>query len=572
MPAKQFKLKLSKSFIPTLKEIPSDAVNTSHKLMLRAGLIRSLGAGIYSYLPLFQKVLQKVTTIIREEMNAVGAQELLLPALNPIEIWEETGRHADFGHEKFNFKDRKGHEMTLAPTHEEIICDLARNEIRSYKDLPQVWYQIQTKFRDEPRPRSGVLRTRQFIMKDAYSLDSSWEGLDKSYDDQKSAYKKIFARCGLDFFIVGASSGLMGGSGSQEFMVESPGGEDTCAVCATCGYAANLEVAESRLRYRYEEESKDYSEVHTPNQKTIDEVSKFLKRKPEQFVKALLYIADEKPVMILLNGQDDLSESKLGTLLGTAVRPAHPEEVLEHTGVNAGFIGPVGLKKGVRLLVDETLKNARGMVCGANKNDYHLIDVDLEKHGAKPHKYADLRNVKDGDPCPQCGKNMKIVRAIEMGHIFKLGTKYSDSMGASFLDKDSKSHPIIMGSYGIGIERIVAAHIEQWADDNGIVWNGEIAPHKVIILPLRVEDEVMQAAEKMYSELTSAGFEPALDDRDIRAGVKFKDADLIGFPVQIVLGKLFTEGKVEMKNRKTGERIECSIESIPDELKKMLES
>ena len=563
-------MKLSQSFVPTLKEIPSDAVNISHKLMLRAGLIRSLGAGIYSYLPLFTKTIQKVMTIIREEMNAAGAQEFLLPALNPVELWEESGRQADFGNEKFNFKDRKGHEMTLAPTHEEIICDIARNEIRSYKDLPQVWYQIQTKFRDEPRPRSGVLRTRQFIMKDAYSLDSSWEGLDKSYEDQKSAYKKIFTRCGLDFFIVGASSGLMGGRASQEFMVESPGGEDTCALCDTCGYAANIEVAGSRMRYRYEKGGKECSEVHTPDQKTIDEVSEFLNRKPEQFIKALLYIAGEKPVMILLNGQDELSETKLGAMLGVPVRPAHPEEVFEYTGVKAGFIGPVGLKKGVTLYIDDTLKGAKGMVCGANKNDYHLIDVDLEKHSVKPEKYADLRTVKDGDPCPQCGKPMKIVRAIEMGHIFKLGTKYSDSMGAVFQDAEGKSHPIIMGSYGIGIERIVAAHIEQWADENGIVWRGEIAPHKVVILPLKEDDDIASASEKLYNQLTDAGFEPVLDDRNIRAGVKFKDADLMGFPVQIVFGKLFTKGKAEMKNRRTGERIECYIDSIEDELKKML--
>ena len=507
--------------------------------------------------------------IIRQEMDAVGAQEMQLPALNPVEIWEETGRQEDFGPEKFNFQDRRGHHMTLAPTHEEIICDIARGEIRSYKNLPQVWYQMQTKFRDEPRPRSGVLRTRQFIMKDAYSLDADWEGLDAAYEAQKGAYKKIFARCGLDFFIVGASSGLMGGRASQEFMVQSPGGEDTCALCDECGYAANLEVAASRHRYRFGQGGKIPSEVHTPGKKSIEEVSGFLNRSPECFVKALLYMVDDNPVMILIPGPDELNESKLQVELGKGVRPAHPDEVLEYMGVPAGYIGPLGLKENISLIADESLKGAKSMVCGANREDYHIIDVDLEIHTRSPKKFADLRTVKEGYPCPQCGQPLKIVRAIEVGHIFKLGTKYSNAMGAAFLDANGKSQPIIMGSYGIGVERIVAAHLEQWADDVGIRWRGEIAPYRTVIMPLNSADEnVSKTAEKLYSDFASNGYEPILDDRNVRAGVKFKDADLLGIPVQVILGKHFDEGKIELKIRLTGERIVCPI----DEVEKTIEA
>ena len=564
-------MRLSQAFIPTLKEIPSDAVTASHRLMLRAGLIRPLAAGIYSYLPMFWRSAKKAMEVIREEMDAAGAQEIYMPALNPVEIWQETGRHADFGPEKFNFKDRRGHEMTLAPTHEEIICDIARKEIRSYKELPQVWYQIQTKFRDEPRPRSGVLRSRQFIMKDAYSLDATWEGLDVSYNKQKEAYKRIFSRCGLDYFIVGASSGLMGGKDSEEFMVESPGGEDTCAVCDNCGYAANLEVASTPKFYQFSEGGKTPFEVHTPDRKTIEEVSEFLKLPPEKFVKALLYIADGEPVMALISGEDELNETKFSAALGKAVRSAHPDEVLEHTGVPAGFIGPVGLKEGISLIADKSLENARGMVCGANKEDYHLIDVDLGKHTREPI-LADLRMMREGDNCPRCGGLLNIVNAIEMGHIFKLGTKYADAMGATFLDSDGKHKPIIMGSYGIGVERIIAANIEQWADNDGISWRGEIAPYKVAVLPLNTDDgEAMKAAEDLYRELNTAGWEPALDDRPIRPGVKFKDADLLGIPIQVIIGKNFAQGNVEIKLRSSGERIICPLadllETIAEKLK-----
>ncbi len=565
-------MRLSRAFTPTLKEIPSDAVTVSHRLMLRAGLIRPLVSGVYSYLPLFWRSAKKAMEIIRQEMDAAGAQEIHLPALNPVELWIESGRHSDFGPEKFNFKDRKGHEMTLAPTHEEIICDLVRREIRSYKELPQIWYQIQTKFRDEPRPRSGVLRTRQFFMKDAYSLDSSWEGLDESYQKQKEAYKRIFSRCGLDYFIVGASSGLMGGKASEEFMVESSFGEDTCARCEACGYAANLEVAASPKRYEFAEGGATPEEAHTPNRKTIDEVTEFLNRPPEQFLKALLYIAGEDPVMALVSGADDLNEAKLSAALGKPVRPAHPEEALELMEAPLGFIGPVGLKASIPLLADKALRDARGMVCGANREDYHLIGVDLGIHTAQP-EYTDLRMVQAGDPCPQCGASLGVVNAIEMGHIFKLGTKYSDAMRATFLDATGKPHPIIMGSYGIGVERIIAANIEQWSDKDGICWRGEITPFQVTILPLDTEDaDVMKMAEDLHRELSSAGREAMLDDRPVRPGVKFKDADLLGTPIQVILGKRFTDGEVEIKARRTGERIVCPAADLLETLQSQLES
>ena len=562
-------MKFSRSFLPTLKEIPADAVAKSHKLMLRAGMIRSLGAGIYSYLPYFWKSLNKAIAIVREEMNAVGAQEFLLPALNPVEIWEESGRQADFGPEKFNFQDRKKHLMTLAPTHEEIICDIARKEIRSYKELPQVWYQIQTKFRDEPRPRSGVLRTRQFIMKDAYSLTASWDDLDKCYDDQKEAYKRIFSRCGLEFFIVGASTGLMGGRASQEFMVESSEGEDICAVCDSCEYAANVEVAESKISYKFGEGGKTPQEVHTPDKRTIEEVAEYLQKKPENFLKALLYIAEDKPIMALLCGHDELSEAKLSQKLGCQVRPAEADEVMKFMQVPVGFIGPVGLSDEIPLLADENLRQAVGMVCGANKSDYHLIDVDLGVHTREP-EFAGLRTVNEGEGCPECGKPLRVVRAIEMGHIFKLGTKYSDAMGATFLDTNGKPQPIIMGSYGIGLERIVAANIELWADEAGLNWRGEIIPHRVLILPLNVDDEnTMKAANGLYNELNALGYDPAIDDRKQRPGVKFKDADLLGFPLQIVFGRDFKDGKVELKNRSDGNRSVVPLVDIMDHIKKI---
>ncbi|MCX6137095.1 MAG: proline--tRNA ligase [Ignavibacteriales bacterium] len=440
-------MRFTKGFFPTVKEVPADAVIASHQLMIRAGLMRPLGAGIYSFFPLGYAVMKKVMQIIREEMDAIGGQEFHLPALNPVELWEETDRVKAFGDIMFHLKNRA---LVLAPTHEEIITSIARNHIKSYKEMPQIWYQIQTKFRNEPRPKSGVLRGRQFTMKDAYSMDSTWDGLDVSYNAHAEAYRKIYTRCGLKFFIVGASSGAMGGSGSQEFMVESNAGEDTVALCDACSYAANVEVAASAIaKASRTENSKPVEEIHTPNIKSIDELSEFLKIQTSQCAKSLVYFCGETPVLIFMLGNDQMNEAKLQGVLGGDVRPAHPEELLALTGADAGSIGPIGLKAKMKIIADNRLEGANGLYSGANKNDYHVGNIDFNRDVAV-ESYHDLRIVEGGEPCPDCGKELRIVKGIEVGHIFKLGTKYSVSMKANFLDEKGAEQPIIMGSYGIG--------------------------------------------------------------------------------------------------------------------------
>ncbi|OGU51754.1 MAG: proline--tRNA ligase, partial [Ignavibacteria bacterium GWC2_35_8] len=446
-------MKLSKYFVPTLKEVPNDAVVTSHILMLRAGMIRMISAGIYSFLPLGYIVIKKISEIIREEMDAIGGQEFHLPALNPKEIWEETGRVEAFGDILFHIKNR---DYVLAPTHEEIMTYHARNVVKSYKDMPQIWYQIQTKFRNEPRPRSGVIRGRQFLMKDSYSFDTSWEALDKSYDLHDKAYRKIFDRCGLKYFIVGASSGAMGGTGSEEFMVKSDAGEDTVAYCESCGYAANVEVAASRVEgVKRDAKSKSIYEISTPNVKSIDELCAFLKIDETQCAKSRIYIYNGEAVLILMLGNDEVNETKLESALGGLggnVRPAHPDELKEITGADAGSIGPVGFDG--KIIADNRLKNVNNMFSGANKNDYHIGGIDFLRD-IKNVEYQDLRIVKSGEGCPNCGKDLEVFSAIELGHIFKLGTKYSEAMGAKFIDEKGEEHPIIMGSYGIGVDRIM---------------------------------------------------------------------------------------------------------------------
>ena len=444
-------MRINKSFIPTLKETPNDAVVTSHILMLRAGMIRMLSAGIYSFLPLGYRVIRKISEIIREEMNAIGGQEFHFPGLNPKEIWEQTGRVEAFGDILFHIKNR---EYVLAPTHEEIVATTAKSQIQSYKDLPQIWYQIQTKYRNEARPRSGVIRGRQFLMKDAYTLDATEEGLDKGYLLHDKAYRNIFDRCGLDYFVVGASSGAMGGSGSEEFMVKSDAGEDTVAHCTSCEYAANLEVATSKVNAKTrDEKSEEVKEISTPNVKTIDELCGFLKIDETQCAKSRVYIADEKPVLVLMLGNDEVNETKLTKEMGSTVRPAHPEELIEITGADAGSIGPIGFKG--RIIADNRLKDANNLYSGANKNDFHLSGIDL-KRDVKKIEYYDLRLVDPGEGCPNCGNKLDVFTAIELGHIFKLGTKYSEALGATFLDEEGKEKSIIMGSYGIGVERIMA--------------------------------------------------------------------------------------------------------------------
>ena len=561
-------MRLSKSFVPTLKEVPNDAVVTSHILLLRAGMIRMLSAGIYSFLPLGYKVVKKVVDIIREEMDRIGGQEFHLPALNPTEIWEETGRVEAFGDTMFHLKNR---EYVLAPTHEEIITFHARNVVKSYKDMPQIWYQIQTKYRNEARPRSGIIRGRQFLMKDAYSLDTSYENLDKSYSLHDGAYRKIFDRCGLKYFVVGASSGAMGGTGSEEFMVKSEAGEDTVAFCESCGYAGNVEIAESKtVAPTRSKISEGLKEIHTPNIKSIEELCAFLKIDETQCAKSRVYIFNNAPVLILMLGNDEVNETKLEKILGGTTRPGHQDELKELTGADAGSIGPI-LFKG-RIIADLRLKDGNNLFSGANKNDYHLGGIDLIRD-VPELEYADLRIVKASEQCIRCGSKLDVFSAIELGHIFKLGTKYSKSMGAMFLDENGKENPIIMGSYGIGVDRILACYIEQHHDDKGIIWDKVLAPFQVNLLGLNMKKEnVVEASDKIYSELIGGGFSVLYDDRvDAQAGFKFNDADLLGMPVQVIVGdKKLKENRVEVKVRETGERFDIEPRELKDKITEIL--
>lgn len=561
-------MRLSTAYIPTLKEIPSDAVIPSHQLMLRAGLIRPLAAGVYSYLPLGWKVLKKIMNIVREEMDRIGGQELYLPALNPVEIWDETGRSTSFGDEMFRLKDRKDRDLVLAPTHEEIICDLARRFVRSYKDLPQIWYQIQTKFRDEPRPRSGVIRARQFIMKDSYSLDADEAGLETSYQLHAQAYRKIFSRCGLKFHVVEASSGLMGGKVSQEFMMESPSGEDTLVFCPNCGYAANIEIAVS-IPVVFQDKIQELEEVSTPGKKTIEEVSTFLGRPAHQFVKSLLYVADGKFILALVRGDHELNETKLQAYLGVPVRPAHPDEVKACFGVEPGFIGPVHIDPKIKILADIAIQGQHSLITGANKSDTHLLGVEIGRDFS-PHAFLDLHRAVSNEMCPKCKSPIRVTNAIELGHIFKLGTKYASSMGAYFLDKSGKQQPIVMGSYGIGIERILACAIEQDHDEKGIVWNPTLAPYQIHLLLLKKDNaELVQFADALYEKLFNANIECIFDDREVSPGFKFKDADLLGIPLQLIIGETWLkERQLELKERATGKVEKISEEEIINTIQK----
>jgi prolyl-tRNA synthetase len=509
-----FPMRLSTGFVPTVKETPADAVIPSHQLMIRAGMIRALAAGVYAFLPLGLRALNKAA--------AIGGQEFHLPALSPVELWEQTGRVKAFGDTLFHLKNRP---LVLAPTHEEVICWLAKNHISSYKAMPQIWYQIQTKFRNEPRPRSGVIRGRQFLMKDSYSLDRSWEGLDHAYTLHAEAYKKIFTRCGLRFFVVGASSGAMGGTGSQEFMMESDAGEDVIALSADGRYAANVEVASSDVpKGVRHSENPPVEEIHTPGVKTIDELVAFLKVDEARLAKSVVYWGGEKPILVLMMGNDELNEAKLGSVLGLDVHPMEAERLLALTGADGGSIGPVGLK-GFTILADKRLEGANGLISGAK--------------------------------APNGGGPLRIVKGIELGHIFKLGTKYADALHATFLDENGKEASIIMGSYGIGIERIVACHIEQNHDANGIIWDKALAPFDLHVIGVAMKSQaVADAAESIYEELQADGFDVLFDDRkDISPGFKFKDADLLGMPLQVIIGeKNLAAGKIEIKNRRSGER------------------
>lgn len=537
---------------------------------MKSGLIKPLMSGVYEYLPLGWRVIKNIEKIVREEMNRIGGQELLLPALTNREIWDETKRWDDFGEEMFKFKDRNKRDICLAPTHEEIITDMARREIQSYRELPQIWYQIQTKFRDEPRPKGAVLRMRQFIMKDAYSLDKDFEGLEKSFNLHYDAYKRIFHRCGLDIIVVGASSGVMGGAGSNEFMLLSDSGEDTIAFCDKCGYAANIEVATTNLKPSYGN-TQEIQEIHTPIQGTVNAVSNFLKKPKELFIKTLLYIVKGKPVFVLTRGDYEINETKLTKLFGTEFRQANTKEVKDITGADIGYISPVGINN-IDTYIDKNLKGSTGMVAGVNKNEYHIMGVNIERD-IKVKEYVDIITVKDGDPCPECKKGiLRIRKAIELGHIFKLGTKYSESMNALFTDKDGKKKPIVMGSYGIGIERLMAAVIDKFHDKDGIIWPISITPFFVHIIPIDISNKIVkETTEQIYKALLNANIEPLMDDRDCSPGFKFKDADLIGIPVAIIIGeRSLKEGFCEVKLRGEMKKNNISLKNVTKFVKNLI--
>ena len=577
-------MRWSNYFIPTLREDPADAEVISHKLLLRAGAIRQLSAGIYSYLPLGQRIALKVTQILREEMNAIGGQEFYLPALQPAEIWQESGRWDAIGDEMFRLKDRKNADMCLGMTHEEVVTTIARNEIRSYKQLPQVWYQIQIKFRDEARPKSGLIRVRTFTMKDAYSFDLDRAGLDKSFSDQREAYKNIFTRCGLQFLIVEASSGAMGGSESNEFMARTPAGEDVIVSCPSCGYAANLEKATSLLTPVHDEAGLPTpEEFPTPGVRTIEDLITFPGgAEASRQIKSLVYLAtidgEPRPVLVLLRGDHQLLETKLADSLGaTAVRPAQPEEIRELLGASAGSLGGVGAKDkaraakiDLRVVADSSLKGRRNMTTGANKDDHHLRGVDVERD-IQIDRWLELRSVESGEGCPRCDSGvLEVYKGMEIGHIFKLGTKYSESMGAMVLTQEGKQVPLIMGCYGIGVDRIISAAVEQQHDADGIIWPKSLAPFDVVVTITNMkQDDLREAGEKLYRDLEKAGLDVLLDDRDERAGVKFKDADLIGIPYRITVGKKIAEGVVEVYDRRAKQSEDAKLADVVERVQKL---
>ncbi len=555
----------SRLFIPTLREAPAEAEVVSHQLLLRAGYVRQLAAGVYSYLYLAQRALLKITQIVREEMDAIGAQEFHLPALNPAELWQESGRYDVMGDNLFKLKDRFGRALCLAMTHEEVMTSIARGELRSYKQLPQIWYQIQTKFRDEVRPKSGLLRVRQFLMKDSYSFDLAPAGLDVSYEKHRLAYCRIFDRCGLDYLTVEAHSGAMGGSQSQEFMAATDAGEDYVAFCRETGYAANLEKAVSRPQPpAAPDPAGDLApeQVHTPGQKTIEEVAAFLGVPATSLIKTLVVVGDAKPCVVLLRGDHQLSETKFQTATGCLeFRPAHPEEIHEWFGADAGSLGPVGLTD-LPILADKSLQGRVNMICGANKNDYHLRNVTPgEDFQCAWH---DLRQVAPGDTEINTGLPLEIRKMVEIGHIFKLGYKYSHSMGLNVLNQDGVETPVIMGSYGIGIERILCAAIELYADKDGMSLPAAIAPFEVVVTPIKYSDLSLRAgAEQLYTALQAAGVDVLFDDRDLSPGIKFKDADLTGIPYRINVGKKLPVGLVEVVDRRTHQVTEVPIAEAP---------
>ena len=575
-------MRYSQLFIPTLKETPADAEVISHKLMIRAGMIRKLAAGIYSTLPLGLRVLRNVENIIREEMNATGAQEVFLPCIQPAELWQESGRWKLYGKDLLRIKDRHDRDFCFGPTHEEVITDILRKEVRSYRQLPISFYQIQTKFRDEIRPRFGVMRGREFMMKDAYSFDCDEEGAERAYKKMYQAYCNIFKRCGLSFKAVEADSGTIGGSYSHEFMVMADSGEEAIAFCDKCDYAANLEKAEIKATDSYKKnEKKKLNSVETPEMTSVEEVSSFLKVTPKDLAKTLIFETNKGTIAAMVRGDHQINEIKLKKITGSSeISLAREEVVKEVSGAPAGFTGPIGLK--IAVFADHAVQQGANFVTGANKANYHLLNVN-DGRDFSVKKFCDIRNVENSDPCPKCSGRIQLKRGIEVGHVFKLGKKYSQSLKATFLDKNGKEKYFMMGCYGVGVGRTVAAAIEQNHDKDGIIWPIPIAPFQVMVIPLNMKSkEISNAADKIYEDLSKEKIEVLIDDRDERPGVKFKDADLLGIPLQVIIGgKTLKESAVELKMRKDKKTEKVGIDEIkkkivaivgPDQLKPILRS
>ena len=566
-------MRFSKYYIKTLKEVPKEADVTSHILMMRAGMIKKLASGIYSYLPLGYKVIKKLETIIREEMDNAGAHELFMPVLQPAELWKETGRWEAMGPEMIRLKDRHNRDFILGPTHEEVITDIIRNDISSYKSLPFNLYQIQTKFRDERRPRFGLMRGREFSMTDGYSFHTTQECLDKEFNNMKEAYGKVFDRCGLHYRPVEADSGAIGGSGSQEFHVLADSGEDEIIFCDSCNYASNLEAARSKLENAPKEELKEASLLDTPNISKIDDVVNYLKVPVNKTVKAMMYrdVVNDDIYMVLIRGDFEVNEAKLRNLIDTIDVIMLTDEELINAGLIKGYIGPYGIDlTNIKVIADNSILEISNHTAGGNKIDTHYMDVNYGRDYTA-NLTGDVRSSKPGETCSKCDGQLQSARGIETGHIFKLGTKYSISMKATYLNENGIAQPIIMGCYGLGVTRTVAAAIEQSHDENGIIWPISLAPFIVDVIPASLKDEVqMNLAEEIYSSLKKEGIDTIIDDRDERVGFKFKDADLIGIPFKIISGKRASEGIVEIKVRKTGESFEINKNEVLDKIQELI--
>lgn len=564
---------VSRLMLPTLRENPAEAEVISHQLTVRAGLIRKAAAGIYSYLPLGWRVVTKIMNIIREEMNRAGGQEVMLPIVQPAELWQESGRWQVYGDEMFRLKDRHQRDFCLGPTHEEIITDLVRREVSSYKQLPLLLYQVQNKYRDEIRPRFGLMRAREFIMKDMYTFDRDEEGLQISYNKMYEAYKRIFTRCGLEYRAVEADPGAIGGNINHEFLVMAQTGEAEIVYCEQCEYAANVEKAEAAPEKAEKEEQLDMQMVYTPGAKTIDALAEFLKESRKKLIKALFFRADRDLICVLVRGDRELNEVKLKNLLGCLeLEMAGEDLVRQHTGGRLGYVGPVGLE-GVKIYADQEIPHLYNAVCGANKEDYHYINVNPGRD-FKIDVVADLRQVEEGEICPCCKGVLKKKRGIEVGHLFQLGTKYSEALGAKYTDENGKERLIVMGCYGIGAGRTMAAAVEQCHDDKGIIWPMSIAPYHVVVVPVSNKDEhLMACAERIYQELQAAGVEVVLDDRDERAGVKFADADLVGYPLRVTVGnKTLQEKTVDIKERSSGKEYTVELDETVEYIVNIVQS